>query len=450
MTLKGVFKIFAVRDKRNAMLRNNILFSALLKVLGLSTSLLIVPVTLHYLDNERYGIWLTMTSILYWFTFFDIGLGNGMRNYLTEAISMHNYKEARSIISTTFALLTGIAVVLAIIALIALNIIDVASLFNTSSIASSDLRDITLIATIFTLALFVLKNIGLIFVSMQKYAMNDLLAVSGSVIALLIIYILTKTTAGNLMYVVVTFTATPVAVFAIASIPVFVKYSQLRPSFKSIDMRLAHKVVGKGLGFFLIQITSCIVIFGCSNLFITQFCGPESVTTYNISYKYFNILAIGYTIIISPMWNAYTDAYVKGDMNWIAHNFNRALKFWALSVMGGLVMLCFASFLYHLWVGNAVNVPLSVSICTMAYICFFNLNNCVTYLLNGLNKIRVQILTSVLTTALFLVIVLVLKGAWGIEGIVSSMAFCYALMSVVHLYQCRLIITGKAVGIWNK
>lgn len=442
--------LFSAKDKRNAMLRNNVLFSALLKVVGLSTSLLIVPITLNYLNNEVYGIWLTMSSILYWFSFFDIGLGNGMRNYLTEAISTGKYSEARSIISTTMSMLSVIAIVLCIVTVALLYVIDAGKLFNTTMIAAGELRNIAIIATVFTLILFVVKNVGMIFVAMQKYALNDLLGVSGHVIALVIIYILTKVTQGNLMYVVAAFTITPVLVFSLAAIPLFAKYPALKPSLKSIDMGLAHKVVGKGLGFFLIQITSCVVIFGCSNLFITQFCGPESVTTYNIAYKYFNILAIAYTIVISPMWNAYTDAYVKGDMDWIKSNFNRALRIWGLSIIGGLLMLAISNILYRLWVGDAVSVPLSVSLCTMAYICMFNLNNCVTYLLNGLNKIRVQIITSIVATILFLFIVSTIKGKYGIEGVVTSMALCYLAMAIVHLYQCRLLINQKAKGIWNR
>lgn len=74
-------------NDRNKILKTNILISAVLKVVGLCTSLLIVPITIDYLDSEVYGVWMTMTSVLFWIGGFDIGLGNGMRNYLTEAIS---------------------------------------------------------------------------------------------------------------------------------------------------------------------------------------------------------------------------------------------------------------------------------------------------------------------------------------------------------------------------
>lgn len=73
-----------------------------------------------------------------------------------------------------------------------------------------------------------------------------------------------------------------------------------------------------------------------------------------------------------------------------------------------------------------------------------------TYLLNGLNKIRVQMFTSVIFTALFIVAIYAMGDRWGIEGVVLCMAASYALMAVIHYYLCRLLISQKAKGAWNK
>ena len=50
-------------ESRNRMLLRNVLFSGILKVVGLLTSLFIVPVTINYLNNEVYGVWMTITSV---------------------------------------------------------------------------------------------------------------------------------------------------------------------------------------------------------------------------------------------------------------------------------------------------------------------------------------------------------------------------------------------------
>ena len=435
---------------RNKILFLNILFSGLLKAISLSASFLIVPLTLHYLDNEPYGIWMTISSMAFWIFTFDIGLGNGMRNYLTLAISQNDSKAAQKYISTTFLLLTIIAAIIGIVTIPLIMLLDFNQILNTVALNNQQLQMVIITALILTLINFVVKNIGYIYIALQKYAINDLLTVGGSVMALALIYLLTKTTEGNLLYVVFTFMAMPVMVFLFGGIPLFIKYPHLRPSYKYIDINFSKKVVSKGLGFFVIQITSCLVIFGGSNLFISHFQGPEAVTTYNIAYKLFNLLIIVYTIIIAPMWNAYTDAYVKEDWIWIRRTFNKALFIWGLTILAGIVMLLICNPFYAIWVGPAITVPFSVSVAAFLFVIFFNLNNCVTYLLNGLNTIRIQIYTSVIGTAMYLTAISIYGRQWGTEGIVLSMAITYAGMSLIHLFQCKLIIHQTATGIWKK
>lgn len=446
---KGINQ-FISTDGRSKMLKSNILYSAILKVIGLITSLLVVTITLNYLNSELYGVWLTITSILYWFSFFDIGLGNGMRNYLTEAVSKGNYKEAQSYLSTTIIALTIIASIIAIVGFILLKLLNLNSVFNTNTISNAELQNVLFVAIGFTLILFVLKNIGYVFVALQKYALWDFINTLGNIIGLLIIFLLTKFTNGKLIYVVFAFTCTPAIIYILAAIPIFSKYPEFRPTIQSFRKDFLSTIVGKGLGFFLIQITSCLVIYGSSNLFITQFCGPESVTTYNIAYKFFNLLAIGYLVFISPMWNAYTDAYVKQDFNWIEKAFKSALKIWLFTEFAGIIMLIVSQYFYLFWVGNAVHVPFIVSLSVFLYISFFNLNNCVTYLLNGLNKIYIQIITSITATFIYLTIMFVWGKNMNIQEIVFYMSAAYGTMTAIHFYQCRKLIKQKATGIWNK
>jgi len=73
-----------------------------LKGISIGISLLLVPLTLNYLDKEGYGLWLTLSSIVSWFSLFDIGLGNGFRNKFAEATAVKNDDLAKTYVSTTF------------------------------------------------------------------------------------------------------------------------------------------------------------------------------------------------------------------------------------------------------------------------------------------------------------------------------------------------------------
>ena len=451
MLFTNIKNRFSTLDKRSAIVIKNSMATALMKVAILLCSLIMVPITLNYLNAENYGIWMAMTSILYWFAFFDVGLGNGMRNYLSEAISRQDYIKARSYFSTAIFLLAIIAVLIGILSLIIIFQLDLNHIFNTHIMSNKSLAYIMVVAISFSLIQFVAKNVGMVYIAMQRYAINDFIVFIGQLISTIIVYIITKTTESHLIYIVMAITSIPALVFILASIPLLKQHPQLKPSIKSIDFASAKKIIGKGLGFFIIQITSCLVIFGSANILISHYCGPEQGTVYNISYKLFNILIIIYTIIISPLWNAYTDASVKNDYAWIRKIFKKSIYLWAASLLLGLLMLLISGWFFKKWVGNSVDIPLGVSISILIYVCMFNFNNCVTYLINGLNKIKIQIITSILGTIIYLIAVcFFIKGTYGIYGISISMCVIYTLMSLVHLYQCNLLAKNKAHGIWNE
>ena len=451
MLFTNIKNRFSTLDKRSAIVIKNSMATALMKVAVLLCSLIMVPITLNYLNAENYGIWMAMTSILYWFAFFDVGLGNGMRNYLSEAISRQDYIKARSYFSTAIFLLAIIAVLIGILSIIIIFQLDLNHIFNTHIMSNKSLAYIMVVAISFSLIQFVAKNVGMVYIAMQRYAINDFIVFIGQLISTIIVYIITKTTESHLIYIVIAITSIPALVFILASIPLLKQHPQLKPSIKSIDFASAKKIIGKGLGFFIIQITSCLVIFGSANILISHYCGPEQVTVDNISYKLFNILIIIYTIIISPLWNAYTDASVKNDYAWIRKIFKKSIYLWAASLLLGLLMLLISGWFFKKWVGNSVDIPLGVSISILIYVCMFNFNNCVTYLINGLNKIKIQIITSILGTIIYLIAVcFFIKGTYGIYGISISMCVVYTLMSLVHLYQCNLLAKNKAHGIWNE
>lgn len=437
-------------DKRTLNVIRNSIATAVLKAGILACSLIMVPITLDYLNPENYGIWMAMTSILYWFAFFDVGLGNGMRNYMAEALSKGDKDKANSYFSTAIFILTVLAIAIAIVVMPLIQVFDISTILNTKSVDNNGLTNIISIAVFFTLIQFVAKNIGMAYIAMQRYMVNDLIIIVGNIISLISVYILAKTTEGNLAYIVVVFTGIPALAFLGAAIPLFRKHPYLIPQYRCINIGIIKEIVSKGLGFFVIQITSCLLVFGSANIIISHYCGPEQVTIYNISFKLFNLLTVAYTIILSPLWNAYTDAIVKNDYDWIKRTYKKTMKMLALSIIVGLILLAASGAFFKQWIGNSVTIPFEVSVCVLLYVCSFNFANCSAYLLNGLNKIRVQIVLSIVMTTIYLVVIYFIKGQYGIIGITLSMAAIYIIKGCVYVYQAKQLIAKTAVGIWNK
>ncbi|MFY8190170.1 MAG: hypothetical protein ACOVK9_04330, partial [Bacteroidia bacterium] len=67
--------------------------------------LLLVPILLKLLSKEEFGVWQTLSSILGWLYFMDIGLSNGFKNLFTQALAEQKIKKAVQYLSTTYAII---------------------------------------------------------------------------------------------------------------------------------------------------------------------------------------------------------------------------------------------------------------------------------------------------------------------------------------------------------
>ena len=129
--IKEIFKDnFTRGHERSIKAKKNILASFLIKGCSIAVSLIIVPVTINYINSSRYGIWLTLSSIVGWLSFFDIGLTQGLRNKFAEAKAKNDDSIARIYISTTYVILGIIFTCIWLLFLVGNNFLDWSKILN--------------------------------------------------------------------------------------------------------------------------------------------------------------------------------------------------------------------------------------------------------------------------------------------------------------------------------
>ncbi|HAI41924.1 MAG TPA: hypothetical protein DCM40_29270, partial [Maribacter sp.] len=79
-SIKVIIQSYFQGNSRTNLLIKNVFSSLILRGLGTAINFLFVPLVINFVNAERYGIWLTLSSVLTWFTLLDIGFGNGLRN----------------------------------------------------------------------------------------------------------------------------------------------------------------------------------------------------------------------------------------------------------------------------------------------------------------------------------------------------------------------------------
>lgn len=96
-------------DKRTVLYRKNTVIVLVCQAINIIVNFLLVSVVLNYLGVEEYGIWIILTTIVSWFTFFDIGLGHGLRNRYAEEKVKRNEENIKMYVSSTFYMLLVIS-----------------------------------------------------------------------------------------------------------------------------------------------------------------------------------------------------------------------------------------------------------------------------------------------------------------------------------------------------
>lgn len=434
---------------RTQIIKRNVIYSVGIKGISILISLLLVPLTINYVSSEVYGIWLTLSSIISWLSFFDVGFGLGLRNRLTTAISLGDYRKGKILVSTTYCILLIIFLFVGITGYYISGIVNWCELLNISTGNKEVLVTASRIVVITFCASIILKLIQNVYQAYQMTAASSAVDTVSQTLSLALIYILTKTTFPNLNYLALVFCGAPVVVYVVYSVVLYSdKFKQVAPSLSSVDFKYAKDLFSLGGQFFLIQIIF-IILYQSVNFVISHYCGPEQVTVYNIAYKYLNCAVMVFNIIMAPLWSAYNDAYAKNDYGWMNSIYVKLFRINKLISVGLLLMIAISPIVYKIWIGDAVFIPFIVSILMGLYMICQTFSTMHASILNGMGIIRVQIIQAALQGVLFVGAILVIGKGLDLIGILLIMLLTAVIPAVVLPIQVRLLLNNKAKGIWK-
>ena len=441
----------AISQQRSSLLQKNIIASFLIKGWSAIIVLLMVPATLHCLGEYKNGIWLTISSLLLWIDNMDIGLGNGLRNKVAEYMARGEHERTRSLISSTFAMLTCIIIPVLLVLLLLILIGDPYQLFNASPSRVSHLDQVLMVTVTLVCTSFIFKLIGNFYMGLQLPAVSNLLIALGQTLALAGTYLVLWSGSHSLMHIALVNTAAPLLVYLLAFPYTFLyKYPQLRPSFGLINLQEAKAVINMGVQFFIMQVSG-VILFMTSNLLISNLFSPEMVTPYQITYRYFSILLVIFTVVCMPFWNATTDAYQRNDMEWI-RNATRKLRLMTIGFLVCLgLMILLSDTIYAVWIDRQTIIDIKMSIVMAVYIFILIYSMRYSYFINGIGKLRLQLIFTTAAAVLFIPLAY-LTTLWTHDIIWFMVVMCLVNIPglIVNRIQFSKLINGKAKGIWNK
>lgn len=443
-------KNFFHGNQRSVAVKKNIIGSLAIKGCSIIISLLLVPMTLGYVSSELYGIWLTLSSIMIWLNFFDIGFTLGLKNKLTESIAINDWKRGKALVSTTYFMMVVIFIPLLVVLELVIPCINWAKFLNVSLQYNEDIiKALYVLAGCFCLQMIV-NVLTAVVAAFQKVALSSLFPVIGNFLSLIAIYILTKCCPPSLVSLAYAIAVMPIIVIAFASVILYNgKFKDVSPNIKSIDSSYVKDLFSLGFKFFIIQL-QVVILYQSTNILISNVSSPEDVANYNIAYKYLGVALMLYTIILSPIWPAFTDAYAKKDFAWMKNIYRKMAKICFFSATVLIVMIAISPFVYHIWVGAKVYIPFSMTLMIGIYMIINAWDSLQVNILNGIGAVKLQTIVVLLGALIHIPLSLFLGEYIGALGVVLSMILVNAIYSFCFTVQTYKILNRNATGIWSK
>jgi O-antigen/teichoic acid export membrane protein len=421
--------------------------AAIARCLAMVTPLVTIPLTLRYLGQEIYGLWMAVTSLVGMFVFADLGLGNGLLTKLSRSEGRGDRSESRRLVSTTTFLLTAIALFLACAAAVAWPLVDWSTVVNAQTVVASSLVGsvvgVQAICFIISLPLTTVQRTQM---ALQEGFQTHLFQSFGSLLAMVAVLGAVWLKLSPPL-VVLAASAAPLA--ATAGNWVWFFYfakRDLRPSWASALGSDASALLRTGGAFFALSILTTVGLYA-DNLIVAHLCGLEAVTTYAVPARIALMLSAVVNMICSPMWAANGEALARGDAAWVHRNTVRLFKVSVgfTAVFAGL-FTAFGQHALRWWLSGQYDASTAL-LGGLAFNAVVLASSAPFFmLLNGANVIRAQVLVFLVFTPLSIGVKALSLHFVGLSAMPWAGALCYAVIVLPAVICCSRRVLGAQIA----
>lgn len=427
-------------NQRSLNYKSQIKWAFVYKLLAMIASFLTIPLMINYLGHEKFGIWATMLAVISWIMFFDLGVGNGLRNKVAEALAKGKKDEATDLITSGYKLIGLFALFIWLLFIGVSFITPWQSIFNTVLIPEVTLRLTVQIAATFIFLNFWLGLIGAILGAVQKQSLVVMGQCISNISALIFVYLLTKTTEASLPSLAFVYGVSLVGANIFLSYLFYKQFPELKPT-KILDNKSWTELLSISSQFFIIQLTM-LLIFTTDKILITQIFGPAYVTQYEVIFKLFSVITSVHILIAAPVWAACTEAYAKGDFLWIKNMLHKQELIFCIVILA-VVVLCFtAKFIVSIWIGPEMKVEMPLVFAMGLFVLISNWSNLLAMFINATGKIGPQLYSTIVAmlTNIPLAILFTKILGLGLQGVVLATCVSLSMVAVVLPIQINKII----------
>ena len=404
------------------------------RTISFIVTVLTVRLTFRYLGAERYGMWMTITSVVTMFGIADLGMSNGLINLVAETMGKGRIDQARRAISSTFWILSIVSGALLICGAVAYPFFNTANFFNVKS--PQAISEAGPAFGMFALCFILQLPLGTVSgtqLGLQKGYINNIWAAFGALLSLLGMILAIHYQLG-LPALVLSISGPPLVMVALNGLDLFFrKHPELRPNLKQFSRSTASEALHTGLMYFILNLAITIGI-QTDNIVIAKIMGAKAVAAYAVPARMFNLVTSFLVMLSGVMLPAYADAFSRQDGAWIKRTFIRVrLIGTVISVGAAAVLFLFGNRILAIWVGPNMQASSSLLLCFAALSVLYAYLQPINFLLNGIRRFKVPVIYAIANAILNLGLSIIFVKYFGIIGAVLGTLTAFLLLQVIPL-----------------
>lgn len=431
-------KFMAINKVRQ--LTKNSLLNFVAVLLNVGLAFILMPMVIHSLGNELYGIWVLIGTMLGYYEVLDLGLTSGVSRYLTKAVGAQNKEDIKKVASTALFLFSCIGVVILILSFpfafclpYLLNIKDHIRLFQI----------VTIILGVSISVGFPMRIFGGILTAHLRLDILKVIVMIHQISRSIMIFAAIKMhlEATQLLISLASITAFfSIIEFAVTGIYALKAFPHVQLNRLFIEKDIIKRLFSYG-SLTSIGTIADLLRFHVDNIVITILLGVSMVTPYSIGYRlisYLRQIVASITGVLSPMYSIYEGA---NDYDSIRKTLLFGIKATTLlSCFIGFSMLIFGKAFILRWVGQKYNDAFVVmAILAIGFIVAMMQSQGV-HLMYGISKHKYVAFMNVFEGLANLILSVILAKKYGIYGVAlgTTIPLILTKMILQPVYVCKI------------
>lgn len=428
-------------SERRVRARWSILVNIVSRGLAFLAVLVSARIALPDLGAERFGIWMTISSLLLMVTFLDFGVGNGLVAPIAKALAEDLPDEARAIASRGMVLASGIGLAMGGIVVLVFSFVPLTFLFP--GVAPSVLGEARTGLLVFGALIGLtptLGGFGRILAGMQRAYVSHIASAIGSVATMMLLFLLGGHQVSIPGYILMTFGLVQVAAFVTGWM--LWREGWLSLGFvKGTTWQQYRAMLATGGLFLLVQLTMVVAV-GLDQTLISAMLGPAAVASYAVAQRLFMLVSQPLYILNAPLWPAYADALHRGDHGDVLRTLRRSmLGTLGISVAGGLLVLLIGPHAWAAVTGKVVVYSSGLMAGFALWSIAESISNAWGMYLNAAHLLREQAITmtTVALTAILAKVVVLHAGSVAAVPIVGAIVYMgFQLLFYAGVFKRRV------------